>query len=327
MLHFPPEYKAKMMRLLFKYQDSRNEEERNSGERRNVGWKRLAREILVGCGRTPSDEAVKALKNAIEANQFGKSTIKDNHFEPIERFLLELDARGGMDALRREALAEKRSFQRSAFADFLGRDNAPESIQSALKAAHGASYLFDARGIWGGEFEVIVRFTNVSSEALDVTMYICSQPFSRLVDSRTIAGLAAVSGFATLGRVRNYPYADLADSQLSINPYSLIIDGTALLPNAPALVGSIFMSVGFNFRIWGSRVHPDFPTQLSIKSIELPTEVRGPWGKDFGLPFDEGSNSPMLSMNIFSSAQIIEQSQVDYLEMIAAKFDAGFKNG
>lgn len=302
--YFPPKYKRMIMEVLVSYQDLLTKKEKESGIRRNVGWKRLSEEVLISVGRKKFQEVdVISLKNAIEAHISGRSTISDIHFRSIERFVCGLDLQDLTRGARTSLACSRLDYISEAFDLFLGRGLSLKELGEPDTSLLGYPLLLSSASAGMiGHYDAVVQFAPTLSRRLLCVCLFFAGNFERFFDDERNAGVCAAIGVAGVQSI-DRPLTSLVQGESR----DVVLSGWAMVPvgDVPTTNGAHF--VGFSFKLSGvpSQSHRAFEARrIPIPSSLAYYDVSGYEKHEFSLLIDQES---------FSGRAITNRHQVSYV--------------
>lgn len=201
--YFPKAYRNAQMELLAAYRKHHNTIALKN-ETRNLGWLRIARQILEADPYTDSfsEADVKSLKNALEAHRRGTATINEDIFPKVERYIRTIDLGGLLDEARRDLANARRAYHRSAFQEMFrsGTDSADADMVGQL--LHERCFIAHYEDHGGETWSTIIKFAwPRAGLVLDVEVFQFIGNFWDFVDTGNVTGATFYRGFVVLQEV------------------------------------------------------------------------------------------------------------------------------
>lgn len=187
------------MEILFKYQENRNQAQRQNGVRRNLGWLRLSREMVEGTRLQLDDpNFVYQLKSQIESHQLGKAKISDKYFSVIEKYIITLDVAGDLEDAKGRLRTARTGQIRTAFSEIFRTIDFSDQLQNALNVFDGAAFLFHSKFSIRNHLDVAVVFRKRSDKLLDVDVFLFMGRYETHLSRMAGDGVLYLQGFSSL---------------------------------------------------------------------------------------------------------------------------------
>lgn len=284
-MYYPPEYKRYLMEILIAHQKTMNEEQKNKGITRNLGWLRICRDIVRFNNPVSPDEAlVKKLKSQIEAYQLGRATVADAYFPTIEQYILSLDVAGNLDAVKRALRRERIEYQRKTFNELIGNKIQSNELLTSIDMMDGQIFQFSVDSPQDRHFDTVVLFKKTEVSIMDIQVFVFRDRYSQCVSEKRETGWLFLYGFSSVNK--DYRSNDTISISVQSNDIEedriahASITGSALFFNKELAI--IFGMECFGFRFTASffkDIGDLAGIELTAERIDIPSNIK--MGEEF----------------------------------------------
>ncbi|MEO1193312.1 MAG: hypothetical protein AAFY02_16235 [Pseudomonadota bacterium] len=202
-IEFPEFYKRRILDILIKYRNEKQQEIKNESSKRNLGWQRVARWIIeydeLITMQTDqagdSKDKIKSLKRCLEDyERAATKTVPDKYFALIEKYLLDASLRKDLKSIIKYVTDERRNYRRSLFSQFFGYGEFHKEYSSAKSMLDSKAFFVVPAIRSVLNISTVLRFRFFDHNVLDVDVYHFTNFASSFKDFST-KGVVRSSGF------------------------------------------------------------------------------------------------------------------------------------